>query len=127
MGINYNGVQLNMVCYQQSDREYPFLFVTSLPVTKKNQVALVEYGRRRWKIENEGFDIQKNHGNNLEHRYSKDYIAMKNHYYLIQIGHMIAQMIENWKKLWENTNVSMEQKHRRLLEAYFSLDSSVGE
>jgi len=35
-------------------------------------------GGKRWKIENEGFNIQKNHGYNLHHLYSKDTKAMKN-------------------------------------------------
>ncbi len=42
---------------------------------------------------------------------------MKNHYYLIQIGHMIAQILEAWEWLWEKNRQSMEQKHKRVLEA----------
>ena len=30
----------------------------------------------------------------MEHLFSENYTAMKNHYYLIQIGHMIAQFME---------------------------------
>lgn len=72
----------------------------------------------RWKIENEGFNTQKKHGYYLEHRYSKNYQAYKNHYYLIQIGHMIAQIMEAYGKLWEGVRQSMEQKHRRMLESF---------
>jgi len=54
----------------------------------------VEDGRRRWQIENEGFNEQKNHGLGLNHMFSENYTAMKNHYFLIQIGHMIAQLLE---------------------------------
>ncbi|MBQ6208046.1 MAG: hypothetical protein IJK52_13305 [Oscillospiraceae bacterium] len=42
---------------------------------------------------------------------------MKNHYYLIQIGHMIAQIMDAWKSLWEGIRQSKEQKHRRILES----------
>ena len=43
---------------------------------------------------------------------------MKNHYYLIQIGHMIAQIMDAWKALWEDIRQSKEQKHRRILESW---------
>ena len=78
----------------------------------------MEDGRKRWKIENEGFNTQKNYGYYLEHQYSKDYQGMKNHYYLIQIGHMISQVMECIEKLWRHVNQSREQRHRRILESF---------
>lgn len=102
--------------------EKKFYFITDLPIKKGQAVEVVEYGRRRWKIENEGFNIQKRQGYNLEHRYSHNYQATKNHYYLIQIGHMVAQIIEGWKKIWEGIQQSREQKHRRMLENFKMVD-----
>ena len=64
----------------------------------------------------------KRQGYNLEHRYSHNYQATKNHYYLIQIGHMVAQIIEEWKKIWEGIQQSREQKHRRMLENFKMVD-----
>jgi hypothetical protein len=50
-------------------------------------------GRLRWKIENEGFNTQKNLGHNLEHRYSRtDFNAVKNYYQCMQIAHLIEQL-----------------------------------
>ena len=72
----------------------------------------------RWKIENEGFNTQKNQGYYLEHLFSKDYQGIKNHYYLIQIGHMISQILEAWEKLWEGIRLSIGQKHQKLLESF---------
>lgn len=43
-------------------------------------------------------------------------ITLKNHYYLLQIGHMISQCMEAWEKIWKKVKQSLEQKHRRLLE-----------
>ena len=57
----------------------------------------------------------------MEHQYSKNYEAQKCHYYLIQIGHMISQVLEAWGKLWEKTGQSREQKHRRILESFKSV------
>ena len=45
-------------------------------------------------------------------------VSLKNHYYLIQIGHMIVQVMEAWEMLWEQTRQSREQKHRRMLESF---------
>lgn len=98
--------------------EQTYQFLTNLGVNRRNVEETIERGRMRWKIENEGFNTQKRQGYNLEHMYSHDYQAMKNHYYLIQIGHMISQIIESWKKIWEKVKQSREQKHRRLLEAW---------
>ena len=52
-------------------------------------------GRKRWKIENEGFNIQKNGTFDIGHLYSKDTIAIKVHYLMIQIAHIIRQLLEN--------------------------------
>ena len=78
----------------------------------------VFYGRRRWSIENYGFNAQKNHGYFLEHLFSRNCQAMKNHYYLIQIAHMISQIMDAWKALWETVRLSGEQKHKRMLESW---------
>lgn len=86
-------------------------------MTKRTVKELAEAGKRRWAIENEGFNTQKNHGYNVGHRFSHNYQAWKNHYYLIQIGHMISQIMEAWEKLWGKVRQSREQKHRRLLES----------
>jgi len=98
--IPYQSHDLNIVECIQSDLAYPFVFITDLPVSKRNCESLVNDGRRRWKIENEGFNIQKNHGYGLTHLFSKNITAMKNHYLLTQIGHMIAQFIEEALHLW---------------------------
>ena len=74
---------------------------------------------RTWKdeIKNEGFNAQKKHGYGLEHLYSRNYQALKNHYYLIQIGHMISQCMEAWGRIWKKVEQSIEQKRRKLLES----------
>ena len=117
-GIDYKGFLVNMAEYGESGRAYPFYFLTNLSVSKKNVESLAFWGRRRWAIENRGFNAQKRHGFNLEHLYSKDYNAMKCHYFLIQIGHMIAQIMDAWKSLWKGISLSLDQKPRRILESW---------
>lgn len=72
-----------------------FLWATDLTVSEKHVVELSQNGGRcRWKIENEGFNTQKNGGYNLEHAYSEHENAAKNFYFLLQIAHMLGQLIE---------------------------------
>jgi len=116
-GIEYEGKLVNMLEYGESWGKYNFYFITDLSVSRKDQKGLIRHGRDRWLIENQGFNEQKKQGYHLEHRYSKDYQGMKNHYYLIQIGHMIAQILEAVETIWEKQRESKEQKHKRMLEA----------
>jgi len=51
-------------------------------------------GRYRWKIENEGFNRQKNSGLNLEHVYSIDPEKWPAYYYLLQIAFILTQLLE---------------------------------
>ena len=49
--------------------KYSMAWVTSLPVSKANVAEIVACGRARWKIENESFNVMKNHGYELEHNF----------------------------------------------------------
>jgi hypothetical protein len=49
--------------------KYSMAWVTSLPVNKINVAEIVACGRARWKIENEAFNVMKNHGYELEHNF----------------------------------------------------------
>ena len=115
-----------MVEYREKagSKETSFYFITDLPIKKGNAVEIAEYGRKRWKIENEGFNAQKRQGYHLEHRYSHSYRGTKKHYYLIQIGHMISQLLEAYEALWKGVRQSREQKHRRILEDFKSIHLS---
>lgn len=81
-----------------------FVWITNFNVTNRNVEELGEGGRHRWKIENEGFNDQKNRGYNLEHPYAKNYNSVKNHYLLLQIAHIIGQLCENGSMLKKTIN-----------------------
>lgn len=73
-----------------------FKWVTNVPVSADNVVALAnEGGRLRWKIENEGFNVQKNGGYNLEHAYTQNEHARKIYYLLMQIAHLLMQLLQD--------------------------------
>jgi hypothetical protein len=71
----------------------PFLWVTNLRPSRNRIVEMVrETGRQRWKIENQGFNAQKNGGYNIEHGYGVTGHAWQNYYLLAQLVHMIMQL-----------------------------------
>lgn len=95
--ISYHCFMLNWYeCTEKTDSETRrFVYISSLEADYRNILEMTESGRMRWKIENEGFDIQKNHGYGLGHKYSEvSETAMKNYYQCMQIAHMINQLFE---------------------------------
>ena len=96
--IPYHGFILNWFeCIEEIKNEpsKKFVYISNLEVEYHNVLEMTESGRMRFKIENEGFDIQKHHGYNLGHKYSRVSMqAMKNYYQCMQIAHMINQLFE---------------------------------
>ncbi len=73
--------------------EIRFVHLSNLKLNDATAVAVSDEGRLRWKIENEGFNTQKNGGYGLEHKYSRtNFNAMKNYYQCLQIAHIINQL-----------------------------------
>jgi len=72
-----------------------FVYVTNINISEKNIKEIIHTGRLRQKIENEGFNTQKNLGYKLEHKYSRtSFRATKNYYQCLQIAHIINQLME---------------------------------
>ena len=108
-----------------------FKWITNFTVKIINVIELANQGGRlRWKIENEGFNVQKNGGYALEHAYTRHAVAAKVFYLLLQLAHSLAQLIERgslfrqafpagvgsaknlaWRLLeaWRNAHLSAQQ------------------
>jgi len=70
-------------------------WATDLPVNRRTVVAIGnEGGRQRWCIENQGFNLQKNSDLRLEHAYSHGAEQLQAFYVLLQIAHLILQLLE---------------------------------
>lgn len=95
-----------------------FQWSTNISLTKKNLEEMVCAGRGRWKIENEGFNNQKNGIYDIEHLNSRDSNAMKNHYLLTQIADIMMQMYLAWSPLIRETGQSIKNTSSRLLESF---------
>ena len=102
-----------------------FKWLTNFIPTRTNVDTLANQGGRlRWKIENEGFNVQKNGGFNLEHPYSQDETARKVFYFLLQIAHLIFQLMEKgslFRKAFPKGVGSLKNIAFRLLEAWRNL------
>ncbi len=71
-----------------------FNYISDLKIDNRNIEEIVKLGRSRWKIENEGFNIQKNGTFNISHLCSRFDNALKIHYLFIQLAHIIRQLFE---------------------------------
>ncbi len=92
-----------------------YAWMTNLPVSRDTVVSIaMKGGRRRWIIENQGFNLQKNSELNLEHAYSTDPDRIKAYYYLLQIAHMMLQLLEQGSLLRQ-----LAQRHGKTPVALF--------
>jgi len=64
---------VNFLGYTEYNRDgeivKQFSWVTDIPITRDNALALVRAGRARWKIENETYNTLKNQGYHFEHNF----------------------------------------------------------
>ena len=106
----------------ETEKTTKFKWLTNFKVTAENVIALAnDGGRMRWKIENEGFNVQKNGGYALEHAYTEDSNAAKVFYFLLQIAHMLVQLMDKGsllKKAFPSGFGSAKNLSFRLLEAW---------
>lgn len=95
-----------------------FQWISSIEITKRNLEEMILAARGRWKIENEGFNNQKNGLYDIEHINSYNSNAMKNHYLLVQITDIIMQLYFAWNPLIKEINQSIKNTSSRLLESF---------
>jgi len=87
-------IELVMNKKTQKITEKKFLYVTDIEVNYQNVDEVIRAGRMRWKIENEGFNTQKNSGYNVCHKFNRNNLnAMQNFYQCLQMAHIIEQLL----------------------------------
>ncbi|MCP4106142.1 MAG: hypothetical protein GY749_11480 [Desulfobacteraceae bacterium] len=94
---DYRGFPVNWhECREQiGEKTTRFVYLSSPEADYFSIIELTEAGRMRSNIENEGFDIQKNHGYNPGHKYSGVSMkAVRNYYQCMQTAHMINRLFE---------------------------------
>jgi hypothetical protein len=102
-----------------------FQWVSNFQVTARHVTTLANQGGRlRWKIENEGFNVQKNGGYALEHAYTQNPTAAKVFYFLLQIAHLLSQLMAHgslFRQAFPKGVGSAKNLAFRLLEAWRNL------
>ena len=109
--------------YETEDKEEKkhttrFQWVSSIELTKRNIEEMILAGRGRWKIENEGFNNQKNGLYRIEHLNSKNSNAMKNHYLLTQISDILMQLYLAWNPYIKELKQTIKNTSSGLLESF---------
>lgn len=89
---SYNKHIFNIVRFIEDNKT--FTYITNLDIDDRNITDIIYLGRNRWKIENNGFNLQKNNTFDITHMCSYNYNAMKAHYFFIQFAHTIRQLLE---------------------------------
>jgi hypothetical protein len=93
--LEYDGLTLDFVMCQETvdGKTTTFAWLTNFHVDRDNVMTIAQGGRKRWTIENEGFNQQKT-GYELEHFcHCKDLEVMTCLYLLLQIAHLFMQLL----------------------------------
>jgi hypothetical protein len=102
-----------------------FKWLTNFTLLSTNAPTLAnQAGLLRWKIENEGFNLQKNGGFALEHVFSHHETAHKIFYLLLQIALFFFQMMTKsaaFSRAFPKGVGSLKNVAYRLLEAWRNL------
>ena len=98
--IDYKGKKINVIRQitknKETEKYSKWMWITNREITRKNLYKIIYCAKVRDYIENQGFREQKiTSGIDLEHVYSKDIKAIKVIYTIIQITHLILQIIEH--------------------------------
>ena len=98
--IDYKGKKINVIRQITKDKETgkcnKWMWITNREITRKNIYKIIYCAKLRDYIENQGFREQKvTSGIDLEHVYSKDIKAIEVIYTIIQITHLLLQIIEH--------------------------------
>jgi hypothetical protein len=89
-------------------------FVTNLEVTKATVATVVGLGRSKWKIENEHFKVQKDHGDELEPNYGHGKKNLSMVYYLLNLlACLTPKLIERGDRQYQQDRELGESRRER--------------
>jgi hypothetical protein len=118
-------VLVNFVEVWELDKEdqviYHNAWVTDFEVRADNVATIVGIGRSRWKIENEQFNTQKNHGYELEHNYGHGERGLSMVFYLLNLLAFLAhQVLEMGDRLYRACRANESRRSLwQALRVYF--------
>lgn len=127
--IKYKNIILNVVKYVETTKNKTtiFRYISNLDIDNHNIRKVVELGRRRWKIENEGFYTQKHRTFNICHLNSRNENSMKCHYFFIQFAHTIRQLLEQGNLLTKSLKLKIKEVSTNLFKMLTSKTTDLNE
>ena len=125
--IKYKGNSLNAFKYieKKNNKTTTFRYISNLEVNNSNIKEIVTLGRKRWKIENEGFYTQKHRTFDITHLNSRNDNAMKCHYFFIQFAHTIRQLLEQGNIIVKSLKLKIKEVSSHLLITLTSTNSDL--
>ena len=131
--IDYKGKKVNVIRQltknKGTEKYSKWMWITNREITRKNLYKIIYCARVRDYIENQGFREQKiTSGIDLEHVYSKNVKAIKVIYTIIQITHLILQIIEHsdicgdFKEKYGSVKVFRRKFYAHLTETYINIE-----
>lgn len=128
-GEIHNQREANILKYydEKEEKTTEFIWITSFKIREKNKEEVVYFGRQRWKIENEGFNMQKNGTFDIEHIYSMNYNAMKAHYFFIQFAHTIRQLLEKGLKYITELKMCIKEVSAAITQTLTNINTNLTE
>ena len=86
-------------------------WVTDMDVTPKNVAEVVAIGRAKWKIENEHFNIHKNHGYHMEHNYGHGQQNLSGvFYYLNLVAYLVHIILERGDQGFQKARATVRSR-----------------
>ena len=131
--IDYRGKKVNVIRQirknKKTNEDSVWMWITNRKITEKNLRKIVYCAKLRDYIENQGFREQKvTSGIDLEHVYSENTKAIKVIYVLIQITHMLLQIIEHsdicgdFKEKYRSVKVFRRKFYAHLIERIINIE-----
>lgn len=108
--IDYYGLKLSVVFLEEEEwlsaeerealqnagqevKTTSFSWITHQTIDYSNVESNAQAGRQRWRCENEGFNVLKNGGFNLEHVYTRDRQGYQCFFVMMLMAHTIQQLV----------------------------------
>ena len=131
--IDYKGKKINVIRQitkdKRTEKYSKWMWITNREITRNNLYKIIYCAKLRDYIENQGFREQKiTSGIDLEHVYSKDIKAIKVIYTIIQITHLILQIIEHsnicgeFNEKYGSVKVFRRKFYAHLTETYINIE-----
>ena len=131
--IDYKGLKINVIREirknKKTGKSTIWMWMTNRKITERNVEKIIYCAKQRDYIENQGFKEQKiTSGIDLEHVYSKDIKAIRVIYTIIQITHLLLQIIEHsdisgeFRKKYGSVKVFRRKFYAHLTETMINIE-----